>query len=45
MQHKKMMEKIIGCADRVYNKTGFGFFESVYENYLMIELRKVGLKV
>jgi len=32
MQHKEMTEKIIGCAYRVYNKMGFGFLESVYEN-------------
>ena len=44
MQHKEMTEKIIGCAYRVYNKMGFGFLESVYENCLMIELGKVDLK-
>jgi len=32
MQHKEMTEKIIGCAYQVYNKMGFGFLESVYEN-------------
>jgi len=39
-----MTEKIIGCAYRVYDKMGFGFLESVYENCLMIELRRNGLK-
>ena len=32
MQHKKMTEKIIRWAYRVYNKMGVGFLESVYEN-------------
>ena len=40
MEYKKLTEKIIGCAYRVYNKLGFGFLESVYEKCLMIELRK-----
>ena len=31
MKYKDMMEKIIRCAYRVYNKMGFGFLESVYE--------------
>ena len=40
MQYKAMTEKIIGCAYRVYNRMGYGFLESVYENCMMIELRK-----
>ena len=44
MEYKKLTEKIIGCAYRVYNKLGFGFLESVYEKCLMIELRKEGMK-
>jgi len=44
MQHDKVTEKIIGCAYRVYNTMGFGFLESVYENCMMIELSKAGLK-
>jgi GxxExxY protein len=43
MEQKKLTEKIIGCAYRVYNKMGFGFLESVYEKCLMIELKKAGL--
>ncbi len=43
MKHEKLTEMIIGCAYRVYNKMGFGFLESVYENCLMIELRKAEL--
>lgn len=44
MEHEELTERIIGCAYRVYNKMGFGFLESVYENCLNIELRKAGLK-
>ena len=43
MEYKNITEKIIGCAFRVYNKMGFGFLESVYENCLQIELKKSGL--
>ena len=43
MQYEAMTEKIIGCAYRVYNRMGYGFLESVYENCMMIELRKAGL--
>lgn len=43
MEFKDITEKIIGCAFRVYNKMGFGFLESVYENCLQIELKKSGL--
>ena len=43
MEHREFTEKIIGCAYRVYNTMGFGFVESVYENCLLIELRKEGL--
>ena len=44
MQFAEITEKIIGLAYRVYNKMGFGFLELVYENCLLIELRKAGLK-
>ncbi len=43
MELKELTEKIIGCAFQIYNTLGFGFFESVYENALMIELSKAGL--
>ncbi len=45
MQHEELTGKIIGCAYRVYNVLGFGYLESVYENCIVIELRKLGLKV
>ena len=38
-------EKIIGCAFKVSNTLGCGFLEKVYENALVIELRKAGFKV
>lgn len=37
-------KKIIGCAFRVSNQLGPGFVEKVYENALIIELKKADLK-
>lgn len=34
---------IIKCFYKVYNKLGYGFLEKVYENALIIELRKEGM--
>ena len=44
MEYEDLTEKIIGCAYRVYNKMGFGYVEKVYENSMMIELRKSGIQ-
>jgi GxxExxY protein len=41
----EISEKVIGCAFRVHNILGCGFLERVYENALVIELRKAGLKI
>lgn len=41
----RVTEKIIGCAFKVGNRLGCGFLEKVYENALVIELRKAGLRV
>ena len=38
-------EKIIGCAYKVGSKLGCGFLESCYENALVYELKKAGLRV
>ena len=38
-------EKIIGCAFKVGSKLGCGFLEKCYENALIHELKKAGLKV
>ena len=37
-------EKVIGAAFTVYNELGFGFFESIYENALAIELASSGVQ-
>ena len=37
-----LTEQIIGCAYRVSNVLGSGFLEKVYENALVLELRKSG---
>ncbi len=44
VEYKKLTEKIIGCAYRVYNQLGFGFLESVYQKCLLIELRREGME-
>ncbi|MBM4273748.1 MAG: GxxExxY protein [Deltaproteobacteria bacterium] len=41
----KITEKTIGCIFKVSNTLGCGFLEKVYENALVIELQKNGLKV
>ena len=37
--------KVIGAAHRVSSGLGWGFLEKVYENALVLELLKLGLKV
>jgi len=41
----EVSEKIIGSAFHVHNNLGCGFLEKVYENELVIELRKVEFKI
>ena len=43
--HEELTATIIGVFYDVYNKLGYGFLESVYENAMMIELEKIGLGV
>lgn len=43
--HEKLTEQIIGVFYDVYNELGYGFLEKVYENALVIRLRKHGLEV
>ncbi len=43
MKHEELTKEIIGCAFAVHTKMGSGFFESVNEKCLLIELRKAGL--
>ena len=45
LEFEDLTEKIIGAAIEVHRTLGPGFLESVYENALVIELRKRGLKV
>jgi GxxExxY protein len=44
MKLQDLTSKIIQCAYKVHNILGFGFLESVYQNALLIELRKSGLR-
>ncbi len=43
MKYEDITEKIIKCFYNVYNTLGYGFLEKVYENAMMIDLRKAGL--
>ena len=40
-----LTRKIIGAAQTVSNLLGCGFLEKVYENALVVELRRAGLRV
>lgn len=40
---QELTERIIGCAYRVHNELGGGFFEKVYENAMAIELEGQGI--
>ena len=42
-KHKEITERIIKIFYRVYAKPGYGFLEKVYENAMMLELRKEGI--
>lgn len=45
MKHEELTEQIIKAFYKVYNTLGYGFLEKVYENALLIELKKLGFKV
>jgi GxxExxY protein len=45
MLHEGITSQIIAAFYAVYNKVGYGFLEKVYENALVLEFRKSGLKV
>ncbi|VVB94855.1 PD-(D/E)XK nuclease superfamily protein [uncultured archaeon] len=45
MLHAEITDKIINSFCKVYNTLGYGFLEKVYENALIIELKRAGLKV
>jgi len=42
--HSELTSLIIKAFYTVYNRLGFGFLEKVYQNALLIELRKYGLE-
>lgn len=42
--HSELSGKILKAFFNVYNTLGFGFLEKVYENAMMIELRKFDLQ-
>jgi len=44
-KHQDITELIIKAFYIVYNTLGYGFSEKVYENALVFELRRMGLKV
>lgn len=44
MKNDELAEKVIGCAYEVSNSLGSGFLEKVYENALVHELNKKGIK-
>ena len=44
MKHQELTSQIIKCAYAVHQNLGFGFLENVYQNALMIELLKSGLR-
>jgi len=43
--HGDLTDKILACAHKVYYSLGGGFLEKLYENAMLIELKKLGLKV
>ena len=43
--HNEITDKIIYCFYQVYNKLQYGYLEKVYQNALVIELKKQGLLV
>lgn len=45
MLHEEITDKIIGAFYKVYNELGYGFLEKVYENVLIIELKKLDFNI
>lgn len=41
--HKDIADKVLKSFYAVYNKMGYGFSEKVYENSLIVEMKKHGL--
>jgi GxxExxY protein len=45
LEHEELTDQIIGGAIEVHKRLGPGFIESIYENALLLELNKRGLRV
>ena len=45
MDYEHITEKVIACAFTVFNQMDSGYLASLYENRMLIELRKTGLSV
>jgi len=45
VEHRGITELVIKAFYAVHNALGYGFLEKVYENALVIELRRLGLEV
>ena len=43
MKYENITEKIIKSFYNVYNTLGYGFLEKVYENAMILDLRKASL--
>jgi len=41
--HEEITSEILKAYYNVYNKLGYGFLEKVYENAMLLELKKLGL--
>ena len=44
MKYEDLTEKILNVFYKVYNTLGYGFLEKVYENAMIVEFNKSGLK-
>ncbi len=42
-KHKELTEQVISTFYKIYNALGYGFLERVYENAMVIELKKGGI--
>ena len=42
--HKDLSDKILKAYYRVHHELGYGFLEKVYENSMVIELRRMGVE-
>jgi GxxExxY protein len=45
MKYADITERVIRGFYKVYNTLGYGFLEKVYQNAMVIELRRMGLQV